>query len=533
MSNQRIHTVSVVLLGLLLCGAAGCTGALRESGREARRPNVLLILADDLGYSDIGSYGSEIRTPNLDRLAREGVRFSRFYNTARCSPSRASLLTGLYPHKAGVGFLTSRWAQQIRDTLGAPGYLDHLSPNSVTLAEVLKTSGYRTYMAGKWHVGQERPHWPVDRGFDESLVVLEGYDYFQPARCEWARNGERFAPDSSGFYTTDALTDEAVHFLQGHPENEPFFLYLAYTAPHWPLHAPEADIARYEGRYMAGWDTVRSHRYERLRQAGLIGPESALSPPHPEAPRWETLSAEEKRHWDRRMAVYAAQIEIMDEGIGRVLKALRQRGVLDDTIVLFLSDNGGSAEPIDRGDPDMLPGRPGSFLSYGLPWANVSNTPFRLFKQWVHEGGISTPFIMRWPNGGVGPEGGIVRAEGHLVDVMATLVEATGSRYPSERAGTPVAPMQGRSLLQPARGNPTAEPRPLFWEHQGHRAAYLPPWKLVSEYGRPWELYDMRTDRSELNDRASGYPERVRSMEAAYLKWAKDNGVTPWERTGR
>ena len=361
-------------------------GCQAEADKRENRPNIIIILADDMGYSDVGCYGSEINTPNIDELAERGIRFTRFYNTGRCSPSRASLLTGLYPHQAGVGYLTSSWAEHHRETLGAPGYTDHLTKNSVTIAEALQLVGYQTYLSGKWHVGQEKPHWPYYRGFDQSLVLLEGYDYFDPNQNHYAYNDSLVKPDPENFYATDYFTSNAVEFIDQHAGDRPFFLYLAYTAPHSPIHAPEEAIAKYEGSYRTGWDSVRVKRYERMKALGVISQDYPLSPRHEKIPAWDAVSFKEKQNWDRRMSVYAAQISIMDEGIGKVMDKLKERGEMDNTLIMFLSDNGGASEPRHRGDPNAKIGSPDSWQSYGA-WAHVSNTPFRLFKRFVHEGG--------------------------------------------------------------------------------------------------------------------------------------------------
>ncbi len=515
---------------LLLC-VWGCLTACNSTVDGP--PNIILILADDMGYSDLGCYGSEIPTPNIDRLAGKGIRFTQFYNGARCSPSRASLLTGLYPHQAGVGYLTSDWAQYIRDSLGAPGYLDQLSLNAVTIAEVLRSAGYSTYMSGKWHIGQERPHWPVDRGFDSSVVVLRGYHYFRPQDGLWAMNDELIFPDTTGFYATHYITDQAVRFIRRHDLPQPFFLYLAYTAPHWPLHAPADDIGRHRGNYRMGWDSLRRQRYEKMISMGIIDRSCPLSVRDTDAPAWDSLTQAEKGAWDLRMAIYAAQVEIMDRGIGEVLNELDTRGMTRNTLVLFLSDNGASAEPIDRGDRDAEPGSAESFMAYGLPWANASNTPFRLYKHWVHEGGIATPLIVRWPAGISREESSIVDEKGHLIDIMATCLDVAGASYPERFRGHDILPPEGKSLVPVFQGYRWENPRVLFWEHEGNRAVLQGNWKLVSRYRLPWELYDMARDRSELFDLSGDNPGMVRELNALYEEWAERAFVVPWEKTGK
>ena len=415
--SNRINLVQILFISWILLGCQG-----QADNQSGGKPNIIIILADDMGYSDIGSFGSEISTPNLDKLAGNGIRFTQFYNTARCSPSRASILTGLYPHQAGVGFLTTANSKNLREILGAPGYTDFLSENCVTIAEVLKPAGYKTYLSGKWHVGQYRPHWPVDRGFDQSLVILQGYHYFNPGENEFAYNDAIIEPDYENFYITNYFTDQAVEFIDKHNSNQPFFMYLAFTSPHWPIHAPEDEIAKYEGNYLKGWDSLRVQRYQRMQELGIIDQDYPLSPRDENIPDWNSLNEEQKETWDRKMSVYAAQISIMDRGIGRVLSQLQERGMMGNTLILFLSDNGGCAEHQDGGDTIAPLGSPGSWSSYGA-WSTVSNTPFRLFKHYVHEGGIATPFIAHWPDGISRNSDDFVRQPCHIIDIMSTCLD--------------------------------------------------------------------------------------------------------------
>jgi arylsulfatase len=505
-----------------------------------QRPNVLLIMADDLGYSDIGSFGGEIETPHLDRLAAEGLRFTQFYNATRCSPSRASLLTGLYPHQTGV-------AETPDFIPRPPKYLPHLSPNSVTLAQVLRAAGYRTMLSGKWHLGMERPHWPTDHGFENFFGMIDyggshfGNDHVHQTpgktdkffRSLWAKDGEPFTPPDTGFFSTDAFGENAVQFLDRVGGDRvgggkaPFFLYLAFMAPHWPLHALPEDIAKYRGRFMEGWDVLRLRRWERMRKLGVLPPHLELAPRGTGIPAWKDLSEPEKIKWDHLMAVYAAMIDGMDRQIGRVLAKLAELDEADNTLVLFLSDNGGSPEQINRGRAGALPGTPESFFGYGMPWANLSNTPFRLFKAETHEGGIATPLIVRWPRGVKSP-GRIVAGAGHLIDIMPTILEVTRARYPVRFAGSKILPVEGRSLVPAFSGRPVPGRRQFFWEHWGHRAVRDGRWKLVSSKAGPWELYDMEQDRTELRDLAAQQPERVREISAAYDRWAARAGAVPY-----
>lgn len=511
------------------------------------RPNIVLIVADDLGYSDIGCYGGEIRTPNLDNLGHSGTRLTQFYNTARCSPSRASLLTGLHPHQTGIGILAS--------PRRSGGYDGDLNDRCATLAEVLGDAGYATGMSGKWHlsasVWEPTSSWPTRRGFEDFFGTLSGAgSYYDPPTL---RRGERDASAEArdpGFFYTDAITDHAVDFIRRQAgAGRPFFAYVAYSAPHWPLHAPEEDIAGYDGVYEAGWDELRDRRLERLRAENLLGDESPLSTRDPTQPPWK---AAPHKAWEaRRMRVYAAQVERMDRGIGRILRQLAASGVSDDTIVVFLSDNGGCAEVLPLGspedfrakrdvvpaatrdgrplrvgnDPAVAPGPEETYASYGVAWANLSNTPFRLYKKWVHEGGIASPLIVRWPAGGLAA-GRIVRTPFQLTDVLPTLLEAANVDYPAERRGRALPPPEGRSMLPALRGAPVPDV-PLFWEHLGNAAVRQGRWKLVREHGKPWELYDVDDDRSEMDDLADRHPEVVASLADEYERWAARVGVRP------
>ncbi|MEV4799442.1 arylsulfatase [Nonomuraea sp. NPDC049421] len=512
-----------------------------------KRPNIVLILADDLGYSDIGCYGGEIRTPNLDRLGRSGVRLTQFANTARCSPSRASLLTGLHPHQTGIGVLAGG---------NRPGgYPGSLGDRCVTVAELLADAGYATGMSGKWHLSgplwEPHPSWPTRRGFTDFFGTLSGCgSYYDPATLHRGETDASAETRDPGFFYTDAITGHAVEFIRREAAAaRPFFSYVAYTAPHWPLHAPEEDIAAYDGVYTAGWDDLRTHRLDRLHAEGLLGAESALSGRDPAQPPW--AEAPDKAWEARRMQVYAAQVARMDRGIGRILHQLTVSGVLDDTLVIFLSDNGGCAEILPLGDPEEFrsrrhivpartrdgadlhvgnlpridPGPENTYASYGPAWANLSNTPFRLYKRWVHEGGIATPFIAHWPAGDLAG-GRIIRTPFQLTDVLPTLLDATGAAYPEERRGHAIPPYEGRSMLAALRGTPVSEAW-LFWEHLGNAAVRQGPWKLVREHAGPWELYNMDTDRSELTDLAPHHPALAEELAEAYQQWADRVGVLP------
>jgi len=499
-----------------------------------KRPNIVLIMVDDMGYSDLGCYGSEIRTPNLDKLAADGLRFSQFYNAARCCPTRASLLTGLYPHQAGVGHMIG--------FEGKGPYQGYLNDQCVTIAEVLKQGGYATYMSGKWHVGEERPHWPVDRGFDRHYGLISGgMNYFDirkaknpRVRRHFARQGEEHQPPAEGFYATDAFTDFAVECIDDHQRaDQPFFLYLAYTAPHWPLHALPEDIARYRGKYMDGWPAIRKKRYQRLLELGLISESWPLSEQDDAAAEWDSLADEQKQVMDHKMAIYAAQIDRMDQGVGKVMEALKRNGYGDDTLVMFLSDNGACHESGALGrnmrpDLDGEMGTVDSYHSYGLSWSNASNTPFRKHKSWVHEGGIATPLIVHWPERLSDP-GSITHQPGHIVDIMTTCCDVAGVEYPKAHEGQEILPQEGLSLLPVFLGKEREPHDLLYWEHFGNRAVRSGKWKLVEDgKGKRkggWELYDMEADRTELNNLVDEKPDVTEALKAKYAAWAERVGV--------
>ncbi len=525
--NRRDFVKAVGWTATVSC-LTGCHTLGAAAPRRKKQPNIILIMADDMGFSDIGCYGGEIRTPNLDRLAAEGVRFTHFYNAARCCPTRASLLTGLYPHQAGMGGMVNG--------RGPGPYQGYLNDRCVTLAEVLKTAGYTTLMSGKWHVGEDRPHWPTDRGFERFFgLVSGGANYWNIAKAKapnvrrkMAMDDQPFTPPREGFYMTDAFTDHAVQFLENDTTpDKPFFLYLAYTAPHWPLHAWPEDIARYRGTYRIGWDELRRRRHRRQLDMGLVDAQWPLTPRDEAVQPWDSLDDARKEEMDLKMAVYAAQIDRMDQGIGRVLEAVRRLGREEETMVLFLSDNGGCHEGgpwgFDNRKNGLPPGGEDSYMSYGQSWANASNTPFRLYKHWVHEGGISTPLIARWP--GVIRPGTLCHEVGHIIDFMPTCCEVSGADYPDAFKDKPVTPLEGKSLVPCFQGRPRIGHEALYWEHEGNKAIRQDDWKLVSRKGGRWELYNMAADRTELHDRAEQDPQRVQDMLALYRAWAQRCGV--------
>jgi arylsulfatase len=516
---------TIMWRAVILCVALASVFPLARADQDTplKRPNIVVILADDMGFSDLGCYGSEIATPNLDRLAADGLRFTQFYNTARCCPSRAALLTGLYPHQAGVGHMN-----ETRGRL--PAYRGFLNNRCLTIAEVLRTAGYQTAIVGKWHVGDRPEHWPARRGFDESYAFINGAtNYFRlDPDVQLVRNHRSIRP-AEDWYITDAITDNAIDFLDKfHSTAKPFFLYVAYTAPHWPLHAHAQDITKYQGKYTAGWDELRRQRRKRQIEMGVVDARWPLTTRDPRVPAWE--DTQDKLDWDRRMAVYAAQVDRLDQDIGRVLTKLKEIGAGENTLVMFLSDNGGCAEVVERGEPGAVIGTKESYTSYGIGWANASNTPFRLYKHWVHEGGIATPFIARWPAGL--KHKGITHEPGHLIDIMATCVDIGGAKYPQALQRRPITPLEGQSLRPIFEAGKRTGHEALFWEHEGNRAIRQGRWKLVAQHQAAWELYDLQADRSELHDLAAQQPDKVRELSQMYGSWAKRIGVVPWGRFG-
>lgn len=516
-----------------------------------RKPNIILILVDDMGFADLGICGSEIRTPRIDSIGRNGVVFSAMYNCARCCPTRAALLTGLYPHKAGIGHMGAN--------LGTPAYQRHLRNDSVTIAEALRAAGYFTAMSGKWHVGGDfwarlADSWrvgdlehptPRQRGFDRFYGIIDGVTHFFSPHC-MMQDDDRIAVSPSDFYFTDAITDRALAMIdEGVASGKPLFLYLAHAAPHWPLHAHEDDIAAYDGTYRQGWDKLRAARHEEMQGRGILRHRWDISPRDPGAQPWDTV---EHKDWEAaRMAVYAAMISCMDRNIGRVLDHLTAKGIHNDTLILFLSDNGGCAEfmaedgwakfmpditndgrQIAMGNrPGLRPGGPLTYQSYDLPWANVSNAPFRLFKHWVHEGGISTPLLVQWPAAfGLA---GAHHTPWHVVDVLPTILEAAGAPYPAEYGGHPVQPLDGESFLGVLKGHEGARQQPIAWEHEGNSAIRVGDFKLVRRHRQDWELYDMNADRTELTDLAGRNAPVEAMLKAEYAGWAERVGVLDWD----
>lgn len=560
--KTHLFSSSVILLSFILLSS--CAGS-RKNGKAVKkddRPNIVLILADDLGYSDIGSYGGEIQTPNLDYLAENGVRFTRFYNTSRCCPTRASLLTGLYNQQAGIGEMTT--------DRNAPGYRGYLTENAVTLAEVLKAADYHTAMSGKWHVSNtiEQPskeaqlkwlnhqashpyfspveQYPVNRGFEKYYGNIFGVvDFFDPfSLVNGTTPVENLTP---GYYHTDAINDTAVNYIKEFSKDDkPFFLYVAHTAPHWPLQALPEDIKKYEDIYKAGWDAIREVRYKRMVAKGLINPATTpLSPRINKELSWENNPDKE---WDARaMAVHAAMVDRMDQGIGRIIQTLKETGELDNTIIVFLSDNGASPENCMRYGPgfdrpgetrdgrtihypvkkDVLPGPQTTFASIGERWANVVNTPYQYAKAQSYEGGVRTPMIAFWPKG-ISSKGGFTDHVGHVMDFMPTFMEVAKASYPKTYNGHNITPYTGISLLPAMEGKKGKVHDALYNEHFSARYVRNAEWKLVSlSNDTTWHLYRISEDETELNDLSARHPDVVAKLADQWRQWAGTHQVLP------
>ncbi len=512
---------------------------------KATSPNILLIMADDMGYSDIGCYGGEINTPHLDRLAENGLRFTQFYNAARCCPTRASLMTGVYPHESGIGHMTHR--------NNGPGYIGILNDSCVTIPEVLSDAGYFTAMAGKWHSGAVRKSWPENRGFQRFYGIHHWVDsYFNILQnCEIFENGEivipatrtpkEYEPETKGeWYTTDAFTDKAIQFMgEALDSGQPFFQYVAYNAPHWPLEAHDEVIEKYLNDYSEGYEALRRAKNQKMQEIGLLNTDWQL--PDPVTPDWEELSDSAQLDTRFRRAIYAAQIEIMDQNIGRMVEYLEQKNELENTLILFLSDNGCSAEP-ERNwfgyqwekntrwnyqEWRNNSGRAGA--SQGMAWALTSNAPFQKYKKFAHEGGISTPLIAHWPSGIKNP-GSLDHKPGHLVDVMATCIELAGGTYPEERSGIKTKKLRGLSLVDNFSGKKGKSHELLFWEHEGHAALRKGKWKIVTinpADALSWELFDMEKDRTETNNLSKQFPEIRSEMIGQWTQMAYETKAWP------
>ncbi len=531
-----IRFKELIIYLLAICTAVSC-----QPKTERSKPNIILIMSDDMGYSDLGCYGGEIETPVLDGLAEEGIRFTQFYNGARCCPTRASLISGLYPHQTGIGHMTNPSENFEVHDYHVPGYRGELSQQTHTLAEVLKTAGYRTLMTGKWHLGMEhRGQWPLQRGFDRFYGILDGAsNYFQPVYPRGITlDNSPVEVEDPNYYTTDAFTDYAIRFISEEQEENaesPFFLYLAYTAPHWPLQAPKSVIDKYRDRYDQGWSAMRTERYQKMIDLGLVDSSWPLSPA--DGLGWDTLGVEKQEEMALRRAIYAAQVDQMDQNIGRLVDYLKANGLFENTLIIFINDNGACAEGgmLGGGNREQLETKEGYFLTYGQSWANASNTPYREYKHWVHEGGISSPLIAHWPEGIPSSlRGKLIHEYSFLPDVMATFVDVSGASYATEKDGKPVPAMVGESFQPLLKGSDgPIHDRPIFWEHEGNKAARLGNYKAVMKWEenkpRKWELYDISKDRTELHDLSGEEPARLASLVASWEEWAETHQVRPWE----
>ncbi len=517
---------------LLTCLAALTSGATP--------PNILVILVDDMGWSDLGCYGSEIPTPHLDALAASGLRFTQFYNTARCSTTRASLLTGLYPHQAGMGHLDDRRLPESRGTHG------RLHERAATIAQVLGPAGYHTSMVGKWHLGQAAGSTPWNRGFQRTATTRYGELYFpnekhKPGTEFVYLDGKETAANDPAvgtgeWYSTFLFTDWALRFVDdARAQGKPFFLYFAHGAPHFPLKAPAELIARHRGRYKAGWDRLREQRHAKQLALGLVDPRWPMAPRPEEVPAWESLSPAEQDRYDEMMAVYAAMLDAVDQSVGRMVAGLKQRGLLDDTLILFLSDNGGNGEGGPRGIAEGAPlGSPDSRVFLGMSWATLNNTPFRRYKHFTHEGGISTPLIAHWPAGiPAARVGRLEHQPGHLIDIMATAVDLSGATYPATLGGHRLLPMEGLSLRPAFAGEPLHRVKPLCWEHEGNRAIRSGPWKAVMKLKGEWELYNLDEDRTESRNLIGINKALAGLLIRQWEDWAAASFVDAWPGPAR
>ncbi|MDR0573545.1 MAG: arylsulfatase [Tannerella sp.] len=549
---------------LINAGSVGFLSFLSLSiyAQKDSRPNIIVVLVDDMGYSDLGCYGGEVQTPNIDELASGGLRFSRFYNAGRSCPTRASLLTGVYQHQAGIGRMT--FDQRL------PGYKGTLGNDVVTIAEVLDYAGYNTGMVGKWHVAEtplrkdqrewlahqvnypefaDKRNYPVNRGFKDFYGIIYGVaDYFDPFSLVNGDQPVESVPEN--YYITRAFTDSAVSYVTRYSEEKkPFFLYLSYTAPHWPLHALPEDIAKYKDTFTKGWDAIREDRYARIKKLGVFGESDGFLSPAARDRDWVNNPAKD---WDAMaMAIHAAMIDRVDQGIGELIAALKKTGQYENTLILFLSDNGASNErcenysPGDNDRPDMTrdgraiiypknkeatPGPETTFASIGSDWANVANTPFRFWKARMYEGGICTPMIAHWPKGIKKNTSGVTAEMGHVMDIMATCVDLADTKYPRHYAGKEIIPLEGKSLVPVFKTGKRQGHQYLGFEHFGERAYHgNDGWKIVKANGKnaQWELYNLNADRTELHDLASQYPEKLKKMIGLYDEWAKRCLVEP------
>lgn len=520
--------------------------AFAAVARAAERPNIILIMVDDMGFSDLGFQGGEINTPNIDALAAGGVRFSQFYNNGRCCPTRATLMTGLYPHQTGIGHMTESPGELSYGAGKSPAYQGFLNDNCVTIAEALQGAGYATLMSGKWHLGEnDESRWPLQRGFDKYFGCLSGAAlHFYPGGDRGMSLGNQQiekleSTTDEQFYTTDAFTDYAIRFLKEEQagEQRPAFLYLAYTAPHWPIQAFEEDIAKYRGKYKIGWDKLREQRLAKQKELGLVSADLELSPRTPKIPAWDDLDADKQDEMDLKMAIYAAMIDRIDQNVGKLTAYLKESGQDENTLIFFLSDNGGCQEGGVLGGAnfrDVEKRNREYFHGYGEAWANASNTPFRLYKHFNHEGGTATPFFMRWP-AKIAAQKDWYGEPAQLIDVMPTILDVAGATYPTQYEGNAIHPLDGISLRPAMSGASLARQKPICIEHENNASIRSGDWKLVGRnVARPrgvhpenWELYNIAQDRTETNNLAAKNPAKVRELAQQWNAWSKRVLVYP------
>lgn len=521
-------------IGLLCCGTLGVFTQTVSAKNAQTTPNIIVILADDMGFSDLGCYGGEILTPNIDSLANNGIRFANFYNGARSCPSRASLLTGLYPHKAGMGDMV----YSNMNKKGLPAYQNHLSNNTITIAELLKQKDYHTFMSGKWHLGDSLPNWPANRGFDRYFGLISGasnyFDISTPANSGTKRvlvtGNTEIESTPEGFYLTKAITDSAINMIKSVRDNKPFFLYLSYTAPHWPLQAEAEDIAKFKGFYDNGWDEIRHKRLEKLKTTGLFSEKLVLSERNETVPAWNLCA--DKPTAIRKMEVYAAMIYRMDAEIGKLLRELKSKGLDENTIIFFMSDNGACEEHgtfgFDRMKNNSEIGTEKSFVSYGASWANVCNTPFRYFKEKTYEGGIRNPAIVYWP-ALTNRKSSVVEKQTHLMDILPTIAEITGAKYPDKYNGHNIPKMDGISFLADLKGQNRKRHRFLAWEHEGNKAIIMGNFKCVKHRNGNWEMYNLKNDKTETINIIENNKKQFNKLMKMYAHWEKSNGVVEFE----
>ncbi|WP_299556351.1 arylsulfatase [Seonamhaeicola sp.] len=545
---------------IFICLLIILSGCKEKQETLNKKPNVLFVLLDDLGYSDLGCYGGEINTPNIDNLGINGIRYESIYNSARCCPSRAALMTGLYPPQAGIANFTTNKPRKNQ----GPAYLGHLRDDCVTLGEVLKSQGYGTYYVGKWHMHEKTD--PVKRGFDEFYGYDMGYAQDQWDPNAYIRKPEEKAKEidkpEGAFYATDVFNEYALEFLNQarDKKEEPWFLFLSHSSPHFPVQAPKESVDKYFDTYMKGWDRLREERYENLKNVGLIERESrwtltgrATVPVDRDIvangfsgeqnPAWETLDIDRQRDLARRMATFAAMVEHVDKGVGQIVDYLKKTGQFENTIIMITSDNGACYEwgpfgfdgpsrkgitTVHKGDSLNVVGQRGTYSSYGSAWANMCNTPLKLYKHFTHEGGVASPFIVHWPNEIDEKAGSWVRERTHLIDIMPTLCDITGATYPETFKDNAIQPMEGVSLVNTFKHEPL-DKRPIYFSHFGAKAVVEGDWKAVWGKNMPyeieWELYNLKEDRCETKDLAKEYPEKVEKFAAMWDDYSERVGL--------